>query len=177
MKNTHMNAWSDYPAGSRHRFVQRRWLVVELYLSYLFSLVGWWLIWGVKGTSPAERLFGSLMGSVEVLIPLVPSVVCVVLFIVLLSSRAGRVVQSREKDLDERQRMVRDRAYRYAYRVIAPLFLLVASYLVFLPIFAAQPGLNLPLPTNMMEGLACLWAVMLIVLTLPTSIITWMERE
>ncbi len=133
----------------------------------------------MKGTSPAERLFGSWIVPAEllILIPLVPSFVCLVLFVILLSSSTARIAQSHDKDLDERQRMVRDRAHRYAYRIIAPLFFGVACYLVFLPIFSAQFGLDLPLPTNIPQGIAFLWAVMLIVLTLPMSIMTWMEGE
>ena len=177
MMNNQVNAPNDFPSNSRRRFVQRRLLVLGLYLSYALSIVGWWSTWGVKGTSVVERLLGSWILHFEILIPLIPTAACMTLFIMLLSSNIARMTRARDKHLDEHLRMVRGRASRYAYSVIAVLLIVVTWYLGFVPTLSARLGLDWPMLTNPLQGMALLWTVILIVLTLPISIITWMERE
>ena len=156
MMNNQVNALNDLPSDSRRRFVQRRLLVLGLYLSYALSIVGWWLTLGVKGTSVAERLLGSWIFHFEILIPLIPSVACMVLFILLLSSNIARMTQARDKNLDEHLRMVRDRAHRYAYRVIAVLLIVVTWYLGFVPTLSARLGLDWPMLTNPLQAIELL---------------------
>jgi len=74
--------------------------------------------------------------------------------------------------LDERQRAVRDRAYLVAYRFVDAIFFAAAVY----GALAWDTGL-LWLPDDWVAVQACVWAVFLLVTTLPSAALAWAEPE
>jgi drug/metabolite transporter (DMT)-like permease len=73
-------------------------------------------------------------------------------------------------DLDERERADRDRAYRNAYVVLAVLTLLVSVWVFF-------GGAELWWPQTQWQRNVLLWAVLLVVLSLPISFMAWTEPD
>lgn len=76
-----------------------------------------------------------------------------------------------DAQLDERQVQVRNRAYRLAYTGVATFFILTAIY------FAFAVDKNLWISKNWEEANLLVWVVIFIALTLPSSILAWMEEE
>lgn len=80
---------------------------------------------------------------------------------------ATRIASSSDKEIDERQKMVRDHAYRRAYQI---LFwgVLIALPLMIFPIYLNQSvgGVTLPF-------IGLLWSMLL----LPTWVVAWTERD
>lgn len=80
------------------------------------------------------------------------------------------LVQHFRADLDERERADRDRAYRNAYGVLGALTL-VASLWTFLG------GAEVWWPQTQWQRNVLLWAVLLVVLSLPISFMAWTEPD
>lgn len=76
-----------------------------------------------------------------------------------------------DAQLDERQVQVRNRAYRLAYSGVAGGFMLLMLY------YAFAVDKNLWLPKNWDEASVIVWLVIFTALTLPSSILAWMEEE
>lgn len=76
-----------------------------------------------------------------------------------------------DDQLDERQVQVRNRAYRLAYSGVAGVFILTMIY------YAFAVDKNLWLPKNWNEADVMVWTVIFTALTLPSSILAWMEEE
>jgi hypothetical protein len=74
--------------------------------------------------------------------------------------------------LDERERQVRDRAFRFAYIWLAAAFTLLVTYAA----IASDSGLGW-LPRTWNERQAVLWGVNLLAWTLPTASVAWMEPD
>lgn len=74
--------------------------------------------------------------------------------------------------LDERERQVRDRAFRFAYMGLAAAFTLLAVY----GAMAADSGLGW-LPSTWNERQAVTWGVFLLAWTLPTAVVAWTEPD
>jgi len=154
-----------------------RWLVVALYSCYLFTIFCWWSVWGLKGTSPVERLFGTWIFHFELFIPMISSVGFIILYTLLISSKAFKIAQGSDKHLSVQQRMKRDQAYRYSYRIITALFLLVPCYLLYHLLSPDLFGIVLPLPTGDGQILALFFSICLLVITIPTAVIAWINHE
>jgi hypothetical protein len=58
-------------------------IVIGFYVTFILSAIAWASVWGLKGTTFVERVFGKLPVIVLTIIPLVPSVVCLVLLLLL----------------------------------------------------------------------------------------------
>jgi hypothetical protein len=119
--------YDDVPS---HR--ERRLLTIGLYLSYLACLAGLLLIGNVLGQ--AHAVFPDIFGlgkqseSMRFALLIVPLfVLCA--FYIRLRRMTGKIMQLPERKLDERQRLVRDRAHRLAYRIITLLCLAILAYL------------------------------------------------
>jgi hypothetical protein len=116
----------DVPSHS-----ERRLLTIGLYLSYLACLAGLLLIGNVLGQ--AHAFFPDIFGlgkqseSMRLALLIVPLCVLCVCYI-RLRRMTGRIMQLPERKLDERQRLVRDRAHRIAYRIITLLCLAILAY-------------------------------------------------
>lgn len=76
-----------------------------------------------------------------------------------------------DEQLDERQVQVRNRAYRLAYTGVASFVILATIY------YAFAVDKNLWLPKSRNEADVMVWAVIFATLTLPSSILAWMEEE
>ena len=76
-----------------------------------------------------------------------------------------------DKDLDERQIQIRDRAYRYAYMGIALGLLVGGVY------YTVAVDKSLWLPSTYDQANYFLWGIILLTLTLPSAILAWTEPE
>jgi hypothetical protein len=118
-----------YDDDSSHS--ERRLLTIGLYLSYIACLAGLLLIGNVLGQ--AHALFPDILGlgqqseSMRFALLIVPLFVLCACYI-RLRRMTGKIMQLHERKLDERQRLVRDRAHRIAYRVITVLCLAILAY-------------------------------------------------
>ena len=118
-----------YDDCSSHR--ERRLLTIGLYLSYLACLAGLLLIGNVLGQ--AHAVFPDILGlaqkseSMRFALLIVPLFVLCVCYL-KLRRMTGKIMQLPERKLDERQRLVRDRAHRIAYRIITVLCLAILAY-------------------------------------------------
>ncbi len=114
-----------------HSHSERRFLTIGLYLSYLACLAGLLLIGNVLGQ--AHVLFPDILGlsqkseSMRFALLIVPLFVLCACYI-RLRRMTGKIMQLPERKLDERQRLVRDRAHRIAYRIITVLCLVILAY-------------------------------------------------
>lgn len=118
--------YDDVPSHS-----ERRLLTIGLYLSYLACLAGLLLIGNVLGQ--AHTLFPDMLGlaqqseSMRFALLIAPLFVLCACYI-RLRRMTGKFMQLPERKLDERQRLVRDRAHRRAYRIITVLCLAILAY-------------------------------------------------
>ncbi len=79
---------------------------------------------------------------------------------------ATRIVSVPDKDIDERQKMVRDQAYRLAYKISIGFVLITLAVIIF-PIYLNPNPAGFILPT-----IGLLWSMML----LPTWVVAWTEQ-
>jgi hypothetical protein len=118
-----------YDDDSSHR--ERRLLTIGLYLSYLACLAGLLLIGNVLGQ--AHAIFPDILGlaqkseGMRLALLIAPLLVLCACYI-RLRRMTGKMMQLPERKLDERQRLVRDRAHRVAYRIITLLCLVILAY-------------------------------------------------
>jgi hypothetical protein len=118
-----------YDDDSSHR--ERRLLTIGLYVSYLACLAGLLLIGNVLGQ--AHAVFPDILGlgqqseSTRFALLIAPLFVLCACYL-RLRRMTGKMMQLPERKLDERQRLVRDRAHRIAYRIITVLCLAILAY-------------------------------------------------
>ncbi len=146
----------------------RRCLVIGFCAIYVLSMSAWWFLLSPEGTSPLERFLGH---QVSDLAPYLIFLVLTACYATLLTS-VYNIAVGNDKNFDERQHIIRDRSYRYAYRVVGALFLLFVFY-----VSQHSSGANFPLPSDQIQSSLIVTCAMLVVVTLPTSIIAWTERE
>jgi hypothetical protein len=124
-----MNEPNDSTSEDIPSHTERRLLIVVLCLSYLACLAGLWLIGNFPGQThavlPAIFGLGQNMRFALLAVPLVG--LCASYF--RLRHLTGKIMQLPERKLDERQRMIRNRAHRIAYRIITMLCLAILAYL------------------------------------------------
>lgn len=112
---------------------QRRILVLGMCLSYLGCLVALWYIWNAP-----RQWFDTLwlrIGANRFTLIVIPLIVfCACYF--KLCCLCGDMLKMRDRQLDERQRMVRDSAHRTAYKIVTLLCLLIPIYLAAQGLFA-----------------------------------------
>ena len=111
---------------------ERRLLTIGLYLSYIVCLAALWLISALPGQTHA--FFPDIFGLANQSESIRFSLLVVPLFVLCacyfgLRRMTGKIMQLPERKLDERQRLVRDRAHRIAYRIIAVLCLVTLAYI------------------------------------------------
>lgn len=164
MNNLDVRSEYDLMPASLRLLGLRRKLVIVMYVTYLLSTVGFWLL----GTMPG--IYNQ--NNVEPWIIVVFGITC---FISLgcaswLYASISNVAKAQDKELDERQRIVRDRAYRYAYRTV--MVVVVVLLLVRIVLTQGEAIINGPL-----QSLAVFWGILQLFGTLPTAIIAWVERE
>lgn len=130
--NETMNEPDDTIYDDIASHTERRLLTIGLYLSYIACLAALWLISTLSGQTHAffPDIFGlaNQSESIRFSLLVVPLfVLCVCYF--RLRRVTGKIMQLPARKLDERQRLVRDRAHSIAYRIIAVLCLAILAYL------------------------------------------------
>ena len=116
---------------------ERRILVLGMCLSYLGCLATLWYIWNAP-----HQWFDTLwlrFGVNRFTLIIIPLIVfCGCYF--KLCCLAGDMLKLRGKQLDERQRMVRDSAHRTAYKIVTFLCLFISIYLAVQGLIAKTPA-------------------------------------
>jgi hypothetical protein len=130
--NEMMNEPNDTIYDDIASHTERRLLTIGLYLSYIACLAALWLISALPGQTHA--FFPDIFGLANQSESIRFSLLVVPLFVLCacyfgLRRMTGKIMQLPERNLDERQRLVRDRAHRIAYRIIAVLCLVTLAYI------------------------------------------------
>lgn len=154
-----MNDWvAQGPSRGNLSRARRRLLVAAMYLGLVayagavaFGQDRWWVL-----------LF---------FVPLVISIAIHFRFILPIAKEVNREVP---RKLDERQLMVRDRAYYYAYRILGTILVLT---IVSVTAATAFDAASLPLPRTSTQFSGLLAASALLVATLPATVIVWTEPD
>lgn len=147
-----------YPMMGRRR---RRGLVVAVYVGYVALAVAWAVGWGVW---PAWGVWSVNAVTVFIAAALVGESV--------LRWAVRRAADIADKRADERQRAVRDRAHRIAYRVVVYLSLAAILYLT----LAYRPG-GLWFPATLDGAWSVIWGLYLLMFSLPSAVIAWTDPE
>ncbi len=140
---------------------QRRLLVVGSSLMVLFFLIGGAIL---PLTGIGE--FGKYSSWFLYLIAFI-SFICQCLLYWLNTTR---IANMSEKEIDERQKRVRDQAYQHAYRILTWIATIVLISLLPLGILYFQRHIPFVL---VFTGIGFLWLMLL----LPTWVIAWTERD
>ncbi|HLJ34478.1 MAG TPA: hypothetical protein VKU38_12530 [Ktedonobacteraceae bacterium] len=126
----------DEPFEQKSALICCRLLVLGLYLSFLACLTGLWLTGNSFG-SPGQLLPGGIANfiasrpAIVLLVPLASLLGCYF----LLRHITYDIIAWPERFLDERQKMVRDRAHRNAYKLVKVACLLIPLYLCLHAVF------------------------------------------
>jgi hypothetical protein len=116
---------------------ERRLLVLALFLCYIAGLGALWYAWnapqGWFDTSWKQFAFTRFA-------PIVLSLVILCACYSRLRRITGPIMGWREKSLDERQRMVRDKAHSAAYKIITLASVALAAFTGYHSIFASPPA-------------------------------------
>jgi hypothetical protein len=139
---TLMQTPDEFLPKERSRRTERRALVIGLFFSYFACLATMWYIWNAP--RQAFEMFWFSFGQSRFTLIILPMLVLSIFFF-RLRQITGDIIGWGVKNLDERQRMVRDQAHRLAYKIIAFLCLFVPLYLIIqnlftTPINASMPG-------------------------------------
>jgi hypothetical protein len=153
-----MNSVSSLTAAGVGRRA-RRTLVLSAYSGYLAVVGVFWLRSALDW--PGWTLW---FASVPALVTLFSY------FVLMLSS--GAVAHASDRHLDERQQLVRNRAYTLAYQIVGGLFLI----LTLLTLIALNNGTDW-LPRSLNEFNAVFWGLWLLTTTLPTAVLAWTEPD
>ncbi len=148
-------------------------IVIGFYLTFVLSVSSWISIWGPKGTTLFERIWGEGPEKILLYIPLVPSLVCLVFLLILqglVSNSPPRFQLPTDQDLDERQLIERNVAYQKAYMPVCILFLVVAAYI------ALSSTLGLPLPNSLGQGWGIFMIILLVVTSFPLVVLAWRQK-
>lgn len=146
------------PVPSSGRTI-RRALVLATYLGYILLVAMFW----ARSVRDLPAWF--------LLLVLAPGSVTLLSFVGLYTATHS-IADQPDKRLDERQRLIRDRAYRSAYQVLAAVFLMSALYS-----YIALDSGSLWFPRTANQLNAFFWGAMLLAMTLPTAIIAWTEPD
>ena len=147
-KQTILHTTDDFTREERSRTIERRLLVIFLVLSYIGCLATLWYIWNAP--RQAFDAFWLSFGQTRFTIIVLPLLALAASYF-SLHHMTGDIMGWRVKKLDERQRMVRDQAHRYAYKIIALLCLFAPIYFIIQNLLTATP-----LPAKFLLGSAVL---------------------
>jgi hypothetical protein len=118
---------SDEAPYQRPPLLLKRLLVVMLYLSFIACLVALWLTNTIFGNpSLPDWLIQAIASNRNAI--LIAPLVCLMTCYLTMRHVTSEIMACPERYLDERQKMVRDQAHRYAYRIIKLACLLVPLF-------------------------------------------------
>lgn len=135
-----------------------RWMVLAIYAAYPMGLA---LLEGTSG------LVGHVAGLVLITLSFV-------LAWRLWQTPFWRAGNQPDSALDERERALRDRAYRRAYSIAGAAVLLGLVYVQFA--FDSDDRIRFWLPASFDEASRLFWGAFLVLVTLPAAILAW-DRE
>jgi hypothetical protein len=135
-KQSIMHTTDDFTREERSRRTERRLLVIVLCLSYIGCLATLWYIWNAP--RQAFDAFWLSFGQTRFSLNILPLLLLGSSYFSLLRI-TGDIMGGGVKKLDERQRIVRDQAHRYAYKIIALLCLFTPIYLIIQNMLTAAP--------------------------------------
>ena len=135
----------------RRRLVTRMYLCLVVFLG-AFAIPGepWWI-----------------------LLALIPMFYALALYAKLIRPIAQELTDKKDPELDERELMIRNRAYYHAYRMLSIVFGLSLAYALFVTVFFRDAGLPVPKTWVNFAHLTLLLAYL--VVSLPASVVAWTE--
>jgi hypothetical protein len=136
-----MQTPDEFIHEERSRKTERRMLVIGLFFSYVASLATMWYIWNAP--RQAFDLFWFSFGQSRFTLIVLP-ILILCIFYFRLRQITGDIMGWGVKNLDERQRMVRDQAHRFAYKIIAFLCLFAPLYLIIQNLLTSPINTNIP---------------------------------
>jgi hypothetical protein len=149
--------------GTRRR---RRLTVLAVYAGYPAMIAAMW------GNSSLQRHHAALAARIPVVIALFLAMAILAVGIAVLLARTTiNVANLPDRDLDERLRLLRDRAYRTAFRALSGLLILGGFYLVTAYSFGWHPLQSM----NALQ--AAVWGMFIAIITLPTAVVAWDEPD
>jgi len=143
----------------------RRRLVIGAYGGYLALVVFWAL--SSRAGAPWLMVFALLAGLVT-------------LYSygrLLYTGGFWNLANNPDDRLDERQRRVRDAAYRWAYAISSATVFLALLYWYIAADVADADKLKLWLPSTFGERNAVFWGAWLLLTTLPAAVLAWLEPD
>lgn len=157
---------------------RRRSVVVLMYLGIL-AVPGFFLCWGMF--VPRDLAPGRWAALVIVFGALVSAAVSSLILVTLIALRASTqsIVETTDDSLDERQRTIRDGAYRTAYNILtrAGLLSFLISSLIALVFGWDRTFSWLSQETAFMAFMAISYTFVWLSLTLPTATVAWTEPD
>lgn len=154
---------------SHHSLRSRRRLVILVVISYVGTLLAFGAFYSYYHF--LRPILGVFFWPLANFVPMGLAIASIVFYTMLFSSTRN-IAQSKDKQLDERQKIVRDRAYRLSYRIATSILLLVIWY------FTVNASVSIfPTPTGLLANMAVFYSVLMLITILPTAIIAWQERE
>lgn len=90
---------------------------------------------------------------------------------VLLARTTINVANLPDRDLDERLRLLRDHAYRTAFRALSGMLILGGFYQITAYSFGWRPLQSMNAPQ------AAMWGTFVAITTLPTAVVAWDESD
>ena len=138
----------EFIAEERPRRTERRLLVIGLFFSYIACLATMWYIWNAPKQA-FDTFWLSFAQSRFILIALPILILCIFYF--SLRHITPDIIGWGVKNLDERQRMVRDQAHRSAYKIIAFLSLFTPLYLIIQNVLTSPFNTSIPVNLRMIQ--------------------------
>jgi hypothetical protein len=168
MQSSQLDERNDFFPESQRTLQNRRKLVISLCISYVIALIAFLLIPFLAPTHVdwARFFFYGLT--------LIATLSCGISY-ALLAASTRNIAQKPDHQLDERRRLLRDRAYRLSYRIVS-VFLLIslANYMFLRPLILSLEIDALSfLYSFSLPGVVLFFSTLLLVAALPTMIIAW----
>lgn len=138
---------------------RRRHLVVRMYLC-LAVTVGMFVV-------ASEHWW--------ILLALMPMVYAFALYTKLIQPIAKDLTEKTDRELDERELMIRNRAYYHAYRMLSVVFGLSIAYALFVKVFFSD--VNLPVPETLGAFAVLILLLAHLVVSFPASVVAWTEPD
>lgn len=144
---------------------QRRRMVVLLYLGYPLGVGAVWLSEQLREANAFPLVYAA--GAVAI----VGILATIVAYFKLMGRTTVNLPNISGRALDERQRRVRDGAFRGAYYTLMTLVTLIGAAVLLVSIFGNAPTFSVTNGTAQVTW----WGIFIVTNTLPTAIIAWNE--
>jgi hypothetical protein len=99
------------------------------------------------------------------------------LYAKLLLPIMRELTAKKDPELDERQLAVRNRAYYYAYGILAGVFGLSVLYAMVATLPGSAGGADLPMPSTLNAFTLLILLISHLAISLPASVVAWTEPD